>query len=56
MLHSVFAVGYAEAKLKVEALKYSVAEVVFLNHAKLVDWLITHRELNAKRSNSNVSK
>ena len=56
MLHCVFAVGYAETKLKVEAFEESVTEVVLLDHTELVDGLVTHRELYAERSNRTVSQ
>ena len=57
MLHGVTAVRNAESKLEVKALEYPVSEVVFLYHAKLVHWLVSHYKLNTEtKSSVNISE
>ena len=46
MLAGVLAAGDAEAKVEVEAFEQLVAEVVPLDHAEVVDRLVSHCELH----------
>lgn len=46
VLAGVLAAGDAEAKVEVEAFEQLVAEVVPLNHAEVVDRLVSHCELH----------
>lgn len=49
MLAGVLAAGDAEAKVEVEAFEQLVAEVVPLNHAEVVDRLVSHCELHPEQ-------
>lgn len=46
MLAGVSAVGDAEAKVKVEALQQVIAEVVSLDHAKVVEGSVSNGEFH----------
>lgn len=46
MFTGVLAAGDAEAKVEVEAFEQLVPEVVPLDHAEVVDWLVSHCELH----------
>jgi len=46
VLACVLAAGHAEAKLEIKALEQLVAEVVSLNHTKVVDGCVTHCKLH----------
>ena len=47
MLACVFAVGNAEAKVKVEALEQLIAEVVAFDHSEVLDLRVTDNEFDA---------
>ena len=49
VLAGVLAAGDAEAKVEVEAFEQLVAEVVPLNHAEVVDRLVSHCELHPEQ-------
>lgn len=49
MLDRVPTIWHAEAELEVEGLEQTVAEVVALNHAKVLHGLGPHSELNTGR-------
>lgn len=46
MLNCVATVRNAETKFEVKAFQQAVTKIVLLNHAELVDLLLTHHELH----------
>ena len=56
VLAGVAGVGYAVAELEVEGFEELVPEVVALDHAELVHWPGTHRELYPEAEYLPISK
>jgi hypothetical protein len=47
MLAGVFAIGYAEAEIKVKCFQVLIPEKVSFDHSEILDWSATHTELNS---------
>ena len=47
VFHSVFAVGYAKSKIKIERFEHFVAEKVSFNHTEILDGLGTDAEIHS---------
>ena len=45
MFHSVFAVRYAKAKVKIKWFQQFVSKKVTFNHSEILDWLRTYTEI-----------